>query len=599
MSKQEDPTDTQVAEPSVTSNMVAPGGLIRPGLTPTQHAIAQQLQTQSRYRLVKWRPRSGRTKGYRQWHNALKRIAEYLQVDLAHLDEQPPPLPEHATRYSQQHVQHRNDWLALNTILYDTVVPSLDLTGVDCTRDTELIDGWAQGQLADGRSVVKWAVAFADVTGLDQQAKIRTRIGNAKLPPGSTAAQLSSFMQELWELWKLDVNNSESAPFGYWQQVLIGMPTTPAGSHLVTLRSWLYGKAREFSKGGDDGMFLQDVNTAFDVILTEGTDAGLPRGDSTHSSETVALLDLSLGKDTEQIDTEQMNTSSGLKNLMADLLNISKGSAGGLKAHEEAIWAIFQQTDRFKQGNFGDKKKKKKKGAGGGGAGDEKKGDCNRCDSYFCTQANRAAGKYEGKPICILDKKSTFDIKTISNGGGRYVSLGRSWHESNPNAPTFKGVRFRVAPKGSTPSGESMNALGAEGTILVRELFGETCNACEASEWLNDADDDDGGCLLALAAAEPPVEFVVIAQGAEASPLTDQGVGRARANEGAPVADADAVELKSALEAAQHGLQQAEMDHVREIAALREQLKVAQEATEVLRAKGTPHRLWLGGVRGA
>ena len=40
MSTQEDAHDTKVAEPSVTSNMVAPGGLIRPGLTPAQHAIA-------------------------------------------------------------------------------------------------------------------------------------------------------------------------------------------------------------------------------------------------------------------------------------------------------------------------------------------------------------------------------------------------------------------------------------------------------------------------------------------------------------------------------------------------------------------------------
>ena len=129
-----------------------------------------------------------------------------------------------------------------------------------------------------------------------------------------------------------------------------------------------------------------------------------------------------------------------------------------------------------------------KKGAGGGGTDDVKKGDCNRCDSYFCTQATRAAGKYDGKPICILDKNSTFDIKTISNGGGRYVSLGRSWHQGNPNATTFKGVRFRVASSGSQPTGESMNALGAEGTILVRELFGNTCNVCEASEWLVDAE---------------------------------------------------------------------------------------------------------------
>ena len=155
-------------------------------------------------------------------------------------------------------------------------------------------------------------------------------------------------------------------------------------------------------------MFLQNVDTAFDVILTEGTDAGLPAGDSTHSTETVALIDLSLGKDSEQIDTELMSTSSGLKKLMADLLNISNSSGSDIKAHEEAIWTIFQQTDRFKQGKFTETKKKKKKGAGGGGADDVKKGDCNRCDSYFCTQATRAAGKYEGKPICIVDKNSTF-----------------------------------------------------------------------------------------------------------------------------------------------------------------------------------------------
>ena len=44
----------------------------------------------------------------------------------------------------------------------------------------------------------------------DKQAKIRTAVGNAKLPEGSTAAQLSCYMQDLWEIWKLDVLNHDA-----------------------------------------------------------------------------------------------------------------------------------------------------------------------------------------------------------------------------------------------------------------------------------------------------------------------------------------------------------------------------------------------------
>ena len=87
-------TDDVEADSTVPSNMVSTGGLIRPGYDKTQSAIVLQLQTQPRFSLGKWRPRSGRTKAFAQWSTTLKRVAEYLQVDLDnYLDEAPPAFP--------------------------------------------------------------------------------------------------------------------------------------------------------------------------------------------------------------------------------------------------------------------------------------------------------------------------------------------------------------------------------------------------------------------------------------------------------------------------------------------------------------------------
>ena len=103
-----------VDESSMPSSMVAVGAA-RPSLSPSHQRLAQNLSSQTRFKLPSWRVRAGRTVGYGRFLSVLQRIARQLNIDLNNLDEIVPPQP--ATRDSadlkvKSMMQTRDDWLA-------------------------------------------------------------------------------------------------------------------------------------------------------------------------------------------------------------------------------------------------------------------------------------------------------------------------------------------------------------------------------------------------------------------------------------------------------------------------------------------------------
>ena len=253
----------------MTSNMIAAptSRYSRPGYDHTQNAIAQQLSSQQRFQLPAWSPRTGRTAAFTAWFKVLERVAALLNVDLDKLGEEAPTgsqVSQTATRSASADAER---WLVLNTILYDVVQPSLTLAGVEADRDLRRVDSLSSGAHADGRKLVAWALKFADVSGLQKQTRIRSALAAAKLQPEATRTQISSFLQRLHALWLLDSTTVPSHPHSYWTHVLVAMPTSPHGSHTVTLRTWLAQHVAAYEKTPHAKVVAAGNNCSFCVGL--------------------------------------------------------------------------------------------------------------------------------------------------------------------------------------------------------------------------------------------------------------------------------------------------------------------------------------------
>ena len=134
-------------------------------------------------------------------------------------------------------------WQAINTAVYWHTRPSLDVNGPHFLKDTRVLDSLVAGQLADGASLIHWALSFASVEGLLEQQSLITSLHKFKIPVTSTCVQLETHMHRLLETWKLVQGNTVDSPYGYYQRLLAALPTDE-GRHLTTVRSWLAGQVK-------------------------------------------------------------------------------------------------------------------------------------------------------------------------------------------------------------------------------------------------------------------------------------------------------------------------------------------------------------------
>ena len=148
------------------------------------------------------------------------------------------------------YTESRQQWLNINTALYWHIEHSLDLSGPERVRDEAKLGSFvaATGHLADGRGLYAWAISMARVDSLEEQTALTLDIGGARLKQGSTWVQFSLYVQGLHNKWALIATNANQSNIAFWKQLVITMPTEPAGAHLTQLRQWIATRIAELGR---------------------------------------------------------------------------------------------------------------------------------------------------------------------------------------------------------------------------------------------------------------------------------------------------------------------------------------------------------------
>ena len=294
------------------SHMVAQRGLEPPGIADATSAAnlsfakpdsalltTTALRDGTSYPIEKWAPRSGRTTQYYRWYSGLCKLLAALGVQESFLYSTPPPQPNTITGVAAQKAARleREHWQTISTALYWHVLPSIVLDDLHWKRDNAYLDTLYSQHLADGISLVRWALKFVDLTSKDVQFKLKQKLASVKLSAGSTCAQLEQHATQLFELWSLILNNDPNNAVcldDYYEILLHSLPAQPEGAHLTSARTWFAGKVIEFkhtranelmSVLGTDGK-----HGAIDSLVAYARTLGLPKGDAASAAKGMLHL---------------------------------------------------------------------------------------------------------------------------------------------------------------------------------------------------------------------------------------------------------------------------------------------------------------------
>ena len=243
--------------------------------------------------MTQWAPRTGRTKAYDEWEHSLHQICIVMHISYKALPLPPPTLESVADRViatrkavkQEQELEAEfllayQEWLDLNTTMYNIVFKSLVLDGPWHEVDLQAVRAYMGDMSSDGFGLIAWARAHADLKSTGSQNKLRANIYSMELKAGSSQVALQRFTQLMWDMymWQQVEGNVASAPLTYWEQLLLSLPQQPESSHLVTTRTWLVGKIEEFQAGSEAGLAFKDVGEGLKRLLDHAKLIGLPVG---------------------------------------------------------------------------------------------------------------------------------------------------------------------------------------------------------------------------------------------------------------------------------------------------------------------------------
>ena len=169
-----------------------------PSATPKLVCATGPIADAVRFKLTTIRPREGRTAGYLKWVDDVEQLLLAHGVTPRHAKQGPPivtPLPEgklttrsDTERYERE-AKELDNWQKINTSIFWHVRPSLLIDGPTEPIDRRSINALLNVEtgLADGRGLIAWAQAPADLTTVSKQSKIRIKVAQLKLAVTSAA----------------------------------------------------------------------------------------------------------------------------------------------------------------------------------------------------------------------------------------------------------------------------------------------------------------------------------------------------------------------------------------------------------------------------
>ena len=414
-----------------------------------------------RYPITPWAPRTGRTSVYHQWRRNVGRLLaafslswEDIQQDtpIAYIADIKPEAGAVTRARAADDALRTEAWQRVNTALYWHIEPSLLLVGPDRARGERFMDANLNKHLAHGRAIIRWACSFANTDSLEQQTKLTADVGAARLKAGSTWSEVDVFVQLLHDKWsRIAINQTAQSLHGFWRQLLVAMPTEPAGSHLTGLRTWLaghvvgYGQLDLGAAMPKGAPRLHSLDDALNDMKQHAENIGLPSGQ--FNGKVVGGIIAALGGG----DTGCLSLEPG-DGIVGDSASLHALGANGSASGTPRVAANAQPGKTPMQNA------------------------CDFCDNNGC-QSKTRGGR------CISKHDSAFDVdKHCSKGQARRVKLTRQYHKQHPNVSTLKGVQLTVT---AAPAG----AAAAGGVLLTYgELLGADGERNELDEWLAEHD---------------------------------------------------------------------------------------------------------------
>ena len=465
-------------------------------------------QTVMAVSLPSWRVRSGYCAQSQAWIKALTPFARSFGLTLAQLDDAPPPMPEQiATRRGGGTDPHddrdarfgalcrqRDEWLQVNTLIFEAVKPSLIIEGsVMQAADEEAVERFQSGLLCDGRGLIRWARAFCDLDAPEVQDKLKDIILKMKLSPDADRAQFVAHCHSLLMRWRKVTGNKLEDPFPYYDQLLRSMQGIRPMSELTYCRYVLsqhiniHNTARRSKHssslagmGVTVGDSTYDWSQPFEVI--QALDAcnaqnGLPEGKFA-SEHTFMLLE---------------DPPDGAAS------NSNRGAAGATKA---VAFALGDQRfdDRATKTNRGGAQQTQRLSSSDN--------DCTKCTSFLCAwskwkREHPKEHKLAACCLCSSDSKVDIDkqFATASKGNREHVKLSRSYNKVFPSK-TLKNLTMGDMRK-ALKEHKGSSSQGA--MQMIGNLFaGEVTDGSTFDTWLASrmAGGSDGPGMWMLARAD-------------------------------------------------------------------------------------------------
>ena len=241
-----------------------------------------------------WAVRTGRTEQYRLWKEDLDHMLKINgQEDIeTFLAVQPPDLndelnPEGAAA-KKRHAELLVAWMRLRVLMYDHIKSTLIIEGSHHGDDLKAIRAFEMSnEDKDAQGVLKWAMAFADVSDVESQSRLVDYVNLSRLAPGSTVMQLYTHSIKLWDAYVLQqsvsmamAGDDRNAKRTYlnifmktWENSL---PSTPENSLLTKTRAWMVEK--RFDNAFYFGDEIRGAEGAIDTVCGYAKRIGVASG---------------------------------------------------------------------------------------------------------------------------------------------------------------------------------------------------------------------------------------------------------------------------------------------------------------------------------
>jgi len=171
-------------------------------------------------------------------------------------------------------------WKSVNTALYWHVLPSLNLDTAQKLSDVRKVNSFFSGRLADGRALLRWARSFVDASAPELQKRLQRALAERRLSAaGATRASLHSHAETLKQIWELIGSNNPDDPMSlrdYWRELVASLPTEPARTPLVDVRTWLANRVADLGEGSAKALLTFDDGMS--SVMSYAQLVGLPAG---------------------------------------------------------------------------------------------------------------------------------------------------------------------------------------------------------------------------------------------------------------------------------------------------------------------------------